>query len=126
MTPLMVNISKRMELKGFSQADLAKAISKPKASVNSWFTRELEPKTVDTFNIAKALGTTVECLVSGEEVSSVETSVAETEAAYGSSKIQMLIDKAKRLPADKIDVLLQVADGFLPADSSANSSQNAG
>lgn len=66
MTNLMSNIRIRMTELGITQARLAELIDKPKGSVNGWFKRDLEPKTIDAVKIACALNTTVESLVSGD------------------------------------------------------------
>jgi len=66
MTELMSNIKAAMDSKKISQAELADKIGKHRASVNKWFTRDNDPKTIDAVKIASALNTTVEQLVSGD------------------------------------------------------------
>ena len=61
------NVKNELEYKGISQKELAAKISESYNTLQSWINRDRLPNAVQAVRISRALGTTVEFLVTGHD-----------------------------------------------------------
>ena len=61
------NVKNELEYRGISQKELAAEISESYNTLQSWINRDRLPNAVQAVRISRALGTTVEFLVTGRD-----------------------------------------------------------
>ena len=100
---------------GINKVQLSREIGKGDSQVRVWMDRNTIPPADYAVKIARYFGTTVEALVNdkGMDDQSLESHSSGRDSGIYPRNIQKLIDTALKLPSEKIDVLIGVADGFL-------------
>ncbi len=102
MNTFWISALKIMTSKGLSQSALAKKIDVPRYRVHKWIKDEIHPQANLAVKIARALNTSVEYLVTGEEPG----------MPFLNEKEKKLIDASRRMTEDDMERLLTIAESL--------------
>lgn len=97
--------------KGYTQEELAELVGVQKSAVAKWENgRVSEIKRSNLYGLAQALGISPTSLVGDSEADKKEKPTAADDGL--SDEMKQLIERIKMLPADKVRILLQVAESI--------------
>lgn len=99
------------DMRGYKDADIHRMTGIAKATFSDWKNGKSKPNTDKMLLIAKALGTTVEYLMTGENKEfSVDVADEDTKLIFASSDLKKCFLKILSLPKDKQEKIMSLID----------------
>lgn len=80
MNIFLERIKDELSYQGFTQKELAELTGISVNTIRGWFSKDLVPDVFNAVKVAKALNTTVEYLVTGENINTAEKELTELKA----------------------------------------------
>lgn len=106
------NLAALMERRGITQTDIIRELGVSSSTVSDWCCGKLYPRANNMQRLAELLGVGLSALTSENGLDNIDD-IDRLEALHQNPRLGLLFDRAKKMSADDVEFMMQMADRIL-------------